>query len=296
MKKHLFLALVSLLGVNEMNSQISAARSAAVGSTVTVKGVVSNGPELGIIRYLQDNTAGIAAYGSTLNAVAPGDSITVTGVVKQFSNLLELDPISTFSVLASGRPVPPPAIITPANFNESKEGMVVGFENCTFAVTGNFGSNANYTVTTGGQTFVMRVTSTASAIIGTPIPTGTVNIKGIASQFCSTPTVGCTNGYQLLVRTPSDITTSPIAGIEEIKMNATSLSVYPNPTSTSLHFNLGASETVKSTVATDIFGRVVYTSKENTTSVDVNNLQNGIYILMVTTDKQNYQARFSVAK
>ena len=65
-----------------------------IGTVVTVKGIVTNGAELGIIRYFQDNTAGIAAYGSLVTPIALGDSVTVTGTLKNYNQLLEIDPVT----------------------------------------------------------------------------------------------------------------------------------------------------------------------------------------------------------
>jgi len=42
-------------------------------------------------------------------------------------------------------------------------------------------------------------------LVGEVIPSGSVNLTGIMSQFCFTPTTGCTSGYQLLLRTLNDI-------------------------------------------------------------------------------------------
>src|SRR5699024_5653667 len=80
------------------------------GPTVTVRGIVTNGAELGssvsIIRYIQDGTAGIGVYstggasGALVSPLVPGDSIEVTGGLKMFRGLLEVDPIISLTVLA----------------------------------------------------------------------------------------------------------------------------------------------------------------------------------------------------
>ena len=97
---------------------IAAARAAGVGATVTVRGVVTNGPELGIIRYLQDGTAGLAAYSTTaagFEALVPGDSIQISGTLKNFSGILEIDPVSAVSVLDRNRAIRPAATVSAAN-------------------------------------------------------------------------------------------------------------------------------------------------------------------------------------
>ncbi|MBP6271811.1 MAG: hypothetical protein KA394_04645, partial [Fluviicola sp.] len=50
-------------------ANIGAARNLVIGQTVTVRGVATNGPELGAIRYIQDGTGAIPAYGSNLSSV-----------------------------------------------------------------------------------------------------------------------------------------------------------------------------------------------------------------------------------
>lgn len=303
MKKILLITL-AVLSITAAKSQtIGAARSAGLGSTVTVNGMVTHGSELGIIRYLQDNTGGIGAYpgagsASGFSVVALGDSVTITGVLKEFKNLLEIDPITAFTVHTSGNTLPAAQVITPATFDENVEGELVKIMNCTFAASGTFTGNAsgnNYTVTSNSQTFVLRILPSNTSIVGTPIPTVAVDITGIASQFCNTPTVGCTSGYQLLARTISDITTSAPAGINEQSIN-NQLSVYPNPSSTKINFVIANGSTVKSAVLTDALGKVVYTSDKNTNSIDVSSFPNGIYYLMVETNKNKYQTKVSVSK
>ena len=90
MKKTLLITLISLFifSTGFTQNTILEARQMGVGAVVTVTGIATNGPELGIIRYFQDNTAGIAAYGSMIGTVNRGDSITVTGTLKNYNQLL----------------------------------------------------------------------------------------------------------------------------------------------------------------------------------------------------------------
>ena len=97
------LMIITLNGFSQAN--IAAARAMPVGSTVTIRGVVTNGAELGVIRYIQDATAGIAAYSFSMSDVARFDSVVVTGVIKNYNQLLELDPVTSFEVI-SQKPLP----------------------------------------------------------------------------------------------------------------------------------------------------------------------------------------------
>jgi hypothetical protein len=90
----LFLLLPALLSAQAIS--ILSARTQPIGSVVTVRGIATSGAELGKIRYLQDASAGIAAYPGTGSAagfeaaVSAGDSIEVTGTLVNFLGLLEI--------------------------------------------------------------------------------------------------------------------------------------------------------------------------------------------------------------
>ncbi len=220
MKNTLIILLLLASSVQLKAQSISLARAAAVGSTVSVRGKVTNGSELGVIRYLQDNVSGIAIYGSNVASVNRGDSIVATGTLTSYNNLLEITPV-TYTVITPAGNMPAPIVITPNAFNETYEGRLVRIDNCTISNPGtNFAGNTNYTITAATQTTVLRI-STTSNLVGTVIPSGTVSVVGIGSQFCSSPASGCTSGYQLLPRDQNDIinnssiflTSQPTSGV-----------------------------------------------------------------------------------
>lgn len=198
----IFAALLISWGMQAQIS-IGAARASAIGTVVTVKGIVTSGSELGSIRYFQDNTGGIAAYGSLLNAVVRGDSITLTGTLKNYNQLLEIDPVASFNVNSSGNTLPTPELITIDSINEAREAELVRINSVTFTTNpgGTFGSNTSYNFTANGVSSSMYVRSN-HPLIGTVIPSGPVDLVGIVSQFhYSSPT----SGYQLLCRDTNDI-------------------------------------------------------------------------------------------
>lgn len=188
---------------------------------VTVSGIVSNGAELGGIRYFQDETAGLAAYGSSVENLKRGDSITITGTLKDYRNLLELDPVESFTVHSSGNKLPEPIILTIEEIGEGYEGQLVQINNVTFpGAGGTFAGNQNYEFTSAGQTGELRINSNPS-IVGEVIPTGEIDLIAICSQF-SYNTDDTETGYQLLPRDMDDFIstatvnfTSPVT-IDEI--------------------------------------------------------------------------------
>jgi len=183
-------------------ANIAEARTYAVGSTVTVTGTVINGPELGVIRYIQDETAGIGIYDTDVSDFQRGDLITVTGKVESYNQLLEIGTLTAFSVNSSGNPLPTPQLILINDFGESLEGEIVRLNQAQFVnAGGTFSGNTNYNVTSGGETGQVRV-NTGSNLVGQLIPTAEVDLVGIMSQYhFSNPNLG----YQFLLRNTDDI-------------------------------------------------------------------------------------------
>jgi len=207
MKQILLLIAGMLMFWNTAFSQmtIAEARALPLGTTVTVKGIITNGGELSTIRYLQDPTAGIAAYSWDMSTVKRGDSVEVTGVLKNYNYLLELDPVNSFTVIADNLPLPDPQVVTPAQMSEPYEAELVRINNVLFSAAGNtFSGNTNYTITSGGESTQIRINNN-SPIVGQIIPSGEVDLIGICSQHSYSSS---TSGYQLLLRDNDDIISS----------------------------------------------------------------------------------------
>ena len=112
-------ALVALQGNAQVES-IKSAKAKGPGNTVSVSGVVTNGDELGVIRYIQDPTAGLAIYDpDMMGEIKLGDSITVTGTLVDYNNLLEIQPVSSVVVEKEGAMLPDPVILTPSQLGEA---------------------------------------------------------------------------------------------------------------------------------------------------------------------------------
>jgi len=193
---------------------IQQVRNMSVGTTVTVKGVVSNGTELGAIRYLQDGTAGIACYGNNLSSIALGDSITATGVLFDFSGLLELSPTNSFTNHGQV-PQNVPQVIPITSAGEALESQLVRIENVTFVQSGNFtAGNSTVQITNGVNTLDVRINGSTN-IDGTAIPAGPITITVLMGQFNA--------NYQIVPRSLSDIVpyVAPAREIN-VKINGTS--------------------------------------------------------------------------
>ena len=203
-------AFVSTLGLllacSSGAQSIADARDAALGSEVTVSGRVTSGPSLGPIRYLQDANAGIAAYPGTGSAPGfdpqPGDDITLTGTLTNFNGLLEITPITAFTINSGGNPLPAPVSIPPNGMNEPLESQLVRVEGVLFTGSGTF-TAGTWTVQDGTQTATVYLRN-GHPLVGTPVPAGPVDITGIVSQYDADAPFN--SGYQLLPRGADDIT------------------------------------------------------------------------------------------
>lgn len=201
----LFLLLVFTFSSLSLFAQIdiAEARTMSEGTTVTVRGIVTNGPELSIIRYMQDATGAIAVYpgagsvGNFPNDVLRGAEVEVTGELKSFNGLLEIDPVSAYTVISTGNPSPAPLVGTPNDVNEANEAKLMTLNGITFDNAGGLFSVGTYDIEgPNGETTTIYVRSN-HPLIGTLVPLATVNLTGICSEF---------NGsYQLLPRDPADL-------------------------------------------------------------------------------------------
>jgi hypothetical protein len=197
---------------------IKAAKALGPGATVTVRGVISNGPELGALRFVQDGEAGLALYALPTRVpgydeLRAGDSLQVTGQLKSYNGLLEMDPISTVRKISGGRTVR--ALKVPVKdinsaYVEANEGRlleVTGVSKLTTpagVTVESLTANSNFLLD-GDKAAAVRVTNSSTGptgIIDAAVPKGeTFDIRGVLSQFSATGA----GGYQLLPRLSSDL-------------------------------------------------------------------------------------------
>ncbi|MGR6088464.1 MAG: phospholipase D-like domain-containing protein [Arcticibacter sp.] len=199
MKLFFSLILMSFGSLIESQAQtisIAAARALPAGSIVSVNGTVTSGTEFGTIRYIQDGTGGIGLFSTALTSLQRGDNVTVTGTTAQFQNLLEITTVTSWTLNSTGNPLPTPLQLTPSQLGESNESMLVRIAGVSFISTGVFTSNTTYPFNSNGQTGVVFIRS-SNPLVGRPIPTGTIELTGINSQYGTQ--------YQMLPRDSNDL-------------------------------------------------------------------------------------------
>ena len=197
---------------------VKAARALPPGSTVTVRAVVINGAEMGNIRYVQDADAGLALYAQPaklpgFGELRAGDSIQITGQLKVYNGLTEMDPIASFHKLASGvrvRALQVPAERATEAFVEANESRLLEIKGVTRLTTPtgtaatSLAGNSNYLLNgqTGGLVRIMAASTGPEGLVdATPPTTEPFDVRGVLSQFAP----GGLGGYQLMPRLATDL-------------------------------------------------------------------------------------------
>ena len=149
---------------------------------MTVTGVVTNGEELGPIRYIEDVTAGLALYDpGVLDSVVRGQEITVTGVLVDYNGLLEMQPVSSL-VTNSGSNIVTPQIITPNQIGEDTEAELVQIDNVIFNNGGSLFTVGTHDFSSNGESGKIYIRA-GSPLENSMIPMGLVTLIGISSQY-----------------------------------------------------------------------------------------------------------------
>jgi hypothetical protein len=189
-----------------------------LGETVTVTGVATCEPtlfsETGVSFYIQDSTAGINiyAYDPPVFAVGPGDTLQITGEIKQYNGLTELSPAdpSDWELVGSGPPPSPMQLARHQGVSEELEGMLLRAGDPTgpswVTVAGDpveAGGGYNFSVWNGQISIAVRVFG-STGIDVSAVQSGTrLFLTGIGGQYDSEPPY--LDGYQLIPRYQSDL-------------------------------------------------------------------------------------------
>ena len=202
MRKITIIIITIMLSIVSYSQDIATARLQGAGATVTVTGVITNGNELGPIRYIEDATAGLAIYEPTvMDSTIRGQEITVTGVLVDYNGLLEMQPVNSLSINSSGNTVSP-QVVTPLQIGEATEGELIQIDNVIFNNGGALFTVGTHDFNSNGETGKIYIKA-GSPLENSMIPMGVVTLIGISSQY--TFSVPANDGYQILPRDSADI-------------------------------------------------------------------------------------------
>lgn len=190
---------------------VAEARTKAVGTTVTVEGVVTSKPGLfgGQAFYLQDDTAGIYVFQNT-SGFNVGDKVKVTAPTTIYNSEFELTDVVAIEKTGTAT-VPAPALVT--TINDANQGQLVQLKNVTVqSITsatpaGSFEFDA--VAEDGTSTHVRVDTRTGVSETSFPYAAGDkLDITGIAAIFKDV--------YQLKPRSLDDIVAAEEQGGGEV--------------------------------------------------------------------------------
>jgi phosphatidylserine/phosphatidylglycerophosphate/cardiolipin synthase-like enzyme len=181
-----------------------------LGKWAVVRGVVTVANDFNGPSYLQDGTAGMAVFDSSVsNNVQVGDDVVLLGLVAPFNNLFEFAPCSLLENISEGNPFDTTVVTIPQvkgqDASEIYESRLIRINDITSVVTTSgqpatawnvTGSGTNYVLIKGTDSLQIRI-SPKTNLANLPIPTGQFDVVGALGQFLT--------NYQLLPRSTSDI-------------------------------------------------------------------------------------------
>ena len=179
---------------------IAEARNAAIGTTVTIRGVLTVSDQFAGSAYVQDATGGIAVFDALVHgngAFAIGDSLRITGVRSAFNDQVQLSPVTAVTGFGPAAQPVVPRTVTLAEL-PNYPGELVRVVNTTFPKPGEllFG-NSNIVLTDASGTGEIRIDNDVAGLVGLAQPATCSEAIGVVGRFRTF--------YQLLPRQFSDL-------------------------------------------------------------------------------------------
>ena len=279
----LFGALLLTSNLPAQVISIAQARILPVGSTVTVRGRVTNGKELGRVRYLQDGTAGIAGFpgkGSLAGferTINNGDSIELSGTLMVYNNLLEISPVTSYRVILPGRsiPKPTPRLIKVADIGPAYEGQLVRLHLRFADHRDTFSSNSNFEVADSSGYRSHVYVPKDSPLAGAPVPAQPIQLIAILSRY---------KDFQLLPLNLEDYVPNKWQSVVQLDSNIV--------TTTVVIKNCDAGKiTVQDATGKEWQFAIAHSS--GTTQLDLTQIPAGSYVAVVRTHGQAFTLPFT---
>lgn len=260
---------------------IAEARELSLGSIVTVSGVVIDaGNNNDDNRIIYDGTGGLVVRsfgdGNESDQLVLGDSVVVTGGLSTYNGLLQIElPPITIQLIKQGATLPEPQLLTLLEIGEEHESELVKVQNVGFVGVGNTfqggGSVGNFLIFDGTSTLTFRIGSDKHPLVGTTVPAGTFELTGIVGEF--------SGDYQISPRTLDDLVLIPEVLNSTLKPE---VEVYPNPATRQVTIHTRDALVIR---LVTVDGKELRNEKiSSNTSIDVNHLESGLYLLYVQSN------------
>jgi|GEM_PF-270419 len=238
-----------------------------VNTVASTSGIITAVGSAGF--FIQDGTGiwnGIYVYDNTHSPVI-GDSVTITGTVKEYYGFTEFTLINGYTVHSSGNTLPAPVTVTGANIKdtiagEAYEGVLVKIINVPCSKTAN--SYGEWQVFDGDTANVDDLMFHYTPVLG-----ANYDVEGVIYLTYS--------HYFIEPRDINDIYS--YSGINELSMMSANVSMYPNPTTDYLFIsNLYGATSVKiSNLLGETIKEIAINGDE--AKINVGNLTTGVYII-----------------
>ncbi|MBN2614229.1 MAG: lamin tail domain-containing protein [Bacteroidales bacterium] len=224
--------------------------------------------------FIQDSVGawnGLFVFDSQFSTIVVGDSVEVVGTVSEYSGMTELTSLVSATVLAQGKDLPGPVVVTTGEYAAEKwEAVYAKFESAT--CTDNTLSYGNVAFDDGSgvantDDFLYAYDQANDFTIN-----NVYNITGVIMY-----------NYGAFTMNPLSATDiSDVTGINNPEL-ADKVSLYPNPNNGIFRINTNGifNGNVRVRVM-DVTGRLVYEkvfSNASSISVDISNMSNSIYFL-----------------
>ena len=288
-------ANISALRAGTLNGYYTLTGNAIVSHVRTPAGTVSVNTTRNQ-KFIQDATGGILiddSAGKITTPFALGDSMNnVSGQLVDFNGILELVPLQNQTVVSSGNTLTPQNItIAALNANvNTYESKLISFNGITITGTVSAGvvtpltagqvftTSTNYNVFDGTTNGVLRTGFAEANYIGATIPTVAFNITALGYDNVSTANPPVLTP-QFIPRNSADFS---VTLLQTQNNEIAGLKVYPNPVSNGvLHVesNLNLERTIS---LFDVLGKQVISTTTSNTTINIANLNSGIYIVKIT--------------
>ena len=288
-------ANISALRAGTLNGYYTLTGNAIVSHVRTPAGTVTVNTTRNQ-KFIQDATGGILiddSAGKITTPFAVGDSMNnVSGQLVDFNGILELVPLQNQTVVSSGNALTAQNItIAALNANANTyESELISFNAVTITGTVSAGvvtpltagqvftTSTNYNVFDGTTNGVLRTGFAEANYIGSTIPTVAFNITALGYDNVSTANPPVLTP-QFIPRNSADFS---VTLLQTQNNEIAGLKVYPNPVSNGvLHVesNLNLERTIS---LFDVLGKQVISTTTSNTTINIANLNSGIYIVKIT--------------
>jgi hypothetical protein len=264
-----------------MANTIAEVRAAGAGDYVHFTGnaVVTYSRTARNQKYIQDATGAILIDDNTNIITTPfviGDGISdLRGLLSNFNGTLQLLPNQNATKPSTGNTITP-QVVTAANLAanlEDYESELVQINNATFTTADGvvtFATSQSYNLNDGSD-IIFRTLFSEADYIGQLVPQGVANRVVLVADF---------NGVaQVVARSLADVTLSS-SSFDAIE----GLTMYPNPLSGNTLYLTSTANADMSVQIFDLIGKEVIKANVINNSVNVANLESGVYLVKITEE------------